>query len=1403
MINLHIPLGSAWRDTRTFFGALCLLVCFASFSQAQVNLTAAGAIYNQNFDEANDFAGIQWTSFDVNADGSACTSGAIGTGKFEILENVSCGVTNAFPAGIGNNGKAAVYGYKGANGANDWIFTTAFTLAANKPYKFSYFFRVGSLPEKMRVMLTTDNTPTSAATGVPTPAQLKVYPNMTNGNYAKDSISFTPTTAGTYYIAFKAESDADRFFISIDNFVAQNMEVPVNDLSVTNITTTVTSANCAGFTATTGFVITVRNGGTAAQTNISIPWTIKRSATPADITVGSGTQTIASLAALSQTTFNIVGDLTVGGTYTAAANTELANDAIPSNNTFGRTVLNPVTDLTAQGNSYTNELSLATTLNAGWSVNPIPSTTVRGWIILTVGTNPGIFCRRDTTAASNAWMFSNCMNLTTGTKYRVTYQRARINNTAIAVTDEKIRLYIGNSPTIAAMTTQIGAVGEETVTNTVLQTITFDFTATASGVHHIGFRQTSAQLPSGYPAAAFAGTLIDNLEVLAVPFNDMAVTSITTPATVANCSSFIAATQFVVSVKNTGTNPQTNVNVAWSIKRAGTPEVTVASGTEIVASINGDETKTFNIVGDLTLPGTYTTSATSQLANDALPANDASSLARLNPLIDLKAQGANYNNDFSNFAALGWVANPIATATKGWLPLNIGTQAAPAVVLFCRRSPTVANNDWIFSNCFDLAAGQKYRITYQRVKFNNGGVPSSDDKLKMFASTTGANIAGMTTQILPTGAPAGDETITNTQFATVVMEFTATTAGVYHFGWQQTSGTLPIGFPTTAFAGVAIDNLNIIAMPNIDLGIRSVSPLNAAIDQCNGFTNNVALTVKVWNAGTQAINTSDFGFKYRVKNSLGVVIQPEAALASGNLALAPNAEGDLVATASINMSANRFYRVEIYTNNTDGNRLNDTIAIGYRNGSRDLTSLASSYNENFDAPSTLDIDWAFLDASNTANTDPFSVLTSTTGFAASGTRFLGSFSTVDATNAWASTGCLKLKAGLTYAVDFKYRTAAFVNATLREKLRVVLLNTALPTTAGTQVPPASITNIKDFPSLPQSTAAYVLGGATTFTVPADGNYFIGFNHYTPALPATEINQTFVLIDDVVLSVIQPPAAPAALTATPSTTVYQIVLNWTAPATGTVTGYNVQRKFGAGAFTTLNTVTGLTYTDTTPLANTDYTYQVIALNVTVASTPSNNVIAKVSSANPNAPVIVSVINQTTGLSNVLTWTAPSPIGVNAGIVASYRVERRRINVVPAEAFAQIGTSTTLTYTDNTGLVERASYEYQVKTVSSFGLVSVASNIFSRQVTAIEESSLSKQISVYPNPSEGKFRVDMQNVRTANQVTFTLVDAMGKEIYTTTKGNEGLYDLKIPRISEGVYMLRIESSRGQAMKRVVIK
>src|SRR5439155_493520 len=137
----------------------------------------------------------------------------------------------------------------------------------------------------------------------------------------------------------------------------------------------------------------------------------------------------------------------------------------------------------------------------------------------------------------------------------------------------------------------------------------------------------------------------------------------------------------------------------------------------------------------------------------------------------------------------------------------------------------------------------------------------------------------------------------------------------------------------------------------------------------------------------------------------------------------------------------------------------------------------------------------------------------------------------------------------------------------------------------------------------------------------------------------------------------PPSAPAALTATASTSAYSIALAWPAATDDVgVTGYRMERCLGpeCATFTQVATPPGTTYSDTGLAPSTSYSYQVKAVdaagNVSTASATAT-ASTPTDTTPPSAPMGLTA-TAASATQITLSWTASTDdVGVTG-----YRVER---------------------------------------------------------------------------------------------------------------------------------------------------
>jgi hypothetical protein len=89
-----------------------------------------------------------------------------------------------------------------------------------------------------------------------------------------------------------------------------------------------------------------------------------------------------------------------------------------------------------------------------------------------------------------------------------------------------------------------------------------------------------------------------------------------------------------------------------------------------------------------------------------------------------------------------------------------------------------------------------------------------------------------------------------------------------------------------------------------------------------------------------------------------------------------------------------------------------------------------------------------------------------------------------------------------------------------------------------------------------------------------------------------------------------------------------------------------------------------------------------------------------------------------------------------------------------------------------------------------------------VTNLETSPVS-QVSIYPNPNDGIFTIEM-NVNTTSSFTVDITDMFGQVVESFATGNTGTYykkNVDLRSLSTGIYLVRIGNQNGYIIKKVI--
>ena len=381
-----------------------------------------------------------------------------------VRENLGVGPveweTTANP-GFGFNGHVLSYGWDSVNPGNAWFYTHGVMLTAGTAYQISY--RYGndnsfSNIEKMKVaygLSPNANQMTSI---------LADHPNISEGDATHKHIIFTPTTSGIYYFGFNAYSDANQYFLYLDDIqvdLAPSCPDP-SDLEVSNISQTSADLSWTpglsenkwdiiygptGFDPqSAGTTLTIQNTPSVTLNNVLTPGTRYQFYVKAICGANDESLLVGPADFVSECSFT---------TLPYSIDFEISET----------TKLPLCTKVESFGNS--NNWEIATNPGIGYSGN-----------VLSYAWNP--------TDAANAWFYTQGLELVAGLTYQISYKYGN-NNTFGTV--EKMKVAYGLAPEAAQMTTVLA--DHPNISNGNATSNILTFTPSASGVFYFGFNAYS------------------------------------------------------------------------------------------------------------------------------------------------------------------------------------------------------------------------------------------------------------------------------------------------------------------------------------------------------------------------------------------------------------------------------------------------------------------------------------------------------------------------------------------------------------------------------------------------------------------------------------------------------------------------------------------------------------------------------------------------------------------------------------------------------------------------------------------------------------------------------------------------------------------------------------------------
>ncbi|KOY85713.1 hypothetical protein AD998_05705 [bacterium 336/3] len=177
---------------------------------------------------------------------------------------------------------------------------------------------------------------------------------------------------------------------------------------------------------------------------------------------------------------------------------------------------------------------------------------------------------------------------------------------------------------------------------------------------------------------------------------------------------------------------------------------------------------------------------------------------------------------------------------------------------------------------------------------------------------------------------------------------------------------------------------------------------------------------------------------------------------------------------------------------------------------------------------------------------------------------------------------------------------------------------------------------------------------------------------------------------------------------------------------------------------------------------------------------------------------------TGSSTKVTDRANLQWNDNSSSEDNYIVERKK-NTDPISAYAVIATlpANTTTYSDVFGssnpVESGLTYNYRVSAKKGAELGSVTGSIKVELTTAFEDE-FSREVKLYPNPAQKGFTIDLKNIQTQKAQT-QLYNSLGQVVAEKAIEN-GQVEYNVDGMAKGMYILKIQTDKGTAIKRLVI-
>ncbi|SFD03095.1 CARDB protein, partial [Flexibacter flexilis DSM 6793] len=671
------------------------------------------------------------------------------------------------------------------------------------------------------------------------------------------------TTTGTLFQSWNTDNSAPAGTGTVSGS-RPNIRLDMTPLAATTVgvSSVVSPASSCNLTASMPITIKIRNNGTGALNNVTIPvfYSINGGAAVA----GSFTGTLAS-GATANYTFPTNANLGTLGTYTfkfwtAMPGDESAADDILQNYSVTKTAPATITPVTFTGYTGGN----LSTVFTGWSEGngqAKPAGTTSSW------TNDNAIFGDDVARINlystnkKEWIYSP--SFVAGNSSAINYKVALRQYSAtgqVSLMDSDDSLNVRVSSDCGATWQTVYSITAANAPTALEKTeFSLPLSAYAGQEIRVGFFATEG---------VSSGTndywlILDDIELITLAPNNTGITQIVSPNGSCGLS---ASTPVTVKIRNFGTTAQTNIPVQY----------TVNGGTAVTATYTGSLAAgattefTFPTTANLSTVGSYTIAAKTLLAGDVDPSNDGSSSTVV------KVGAAN----FTSVSFTGYTGGNLSTVFTGWSEGN--GQAKPAgTTSSWTNDNTIFGDDvarinlystgkkeWIVSPLFapNSASAVNYKVALRQYSAT-GQVSSmdSDDSLNVRVSSDCGATWQTVYSITAANAPTALE---KTEFS---MPLSAYAGQEIRVGFFATEG---VSSGTNDY-WLILDDIELITLAPNNTGITQIVSPNGSC----GLSASTPVTVKIRNFGTTA--QTNIPVQYTVNGGTAVTATYTGSLAAG------------------------------------------------------------------------------------------------------------------------------------------------------------------------------------------------------------------------------------------------------------------------------------------------------------------------------------------------------------------------------------------------------------------------------------------------------------------------------------------------------------------------------------------